>query len=117
MLEKKQLEKILSVCLETGGDFAEIFEERKVSNGYSLLNGKVDNANSGIVYGVGLRIYHNTESVYAYSNDTSLDNLLKMAKDLSGSIHDEVKDFNIELEDMFEGEYKSAAKKKIIIGC
>ena len=100
MLEKKQLEKILHVCLQTGGDFAEIFEERKTTNGYSLLNGKVDNANSGIVYGVGIRIYHNTESVYAYSNDTSLDNLLKMAKDLSGSIHDEVKEINIDLKEV-----------------
>ena len=31
MLDKRQLQEILSVCLKTGGDFAEIFEERKVT--------------------------------------------------------------------------------------
>ena len=30
MLEKHQLKEILDLCVETGGDFAEIFEEKKV---------------------------------------------------------------------------------------
>lgn len=100
MLDKKQLQEILSACVQTGGDFAEIFEEKTISNRYSLLNGKVDNANSGIVYGVGIRIYHENESVYAYSNDTSMDNLLKMAKDLSQSFNDVNKNIQFELKEV-----------------
>lgn len=107
MLEKNQLHEILSVCVSTGGDFAEIFEERTISNRYSLLNGKVENANSGIVYGVGIRIYHENESVYAYSNDTTIDNLLKMAKDLSQSFNYEKKEISFELKEV---EYENAHK-------
>lgn len=100
MLEKNQLEEILRTCLETGGDYAEIFEEKTISNRYSLLNGKVENANSGIVYGVGLRIFHENESVYAYSNDTSMNSLLKMATDLSQSFHDNKKEILVQLQEV-----------------
>lgn len=89
MLEKQLLEKVLQEALTTGGDFAEIFEEETQSVRYSMLNGVVENANSGIRYGIGLRIYHEVQSVYAYSNDTSEEHLLKMAKDLAGAIHGE----------------------------
>lgn len=89
MLEKKRLEKVLQEALATGGDFAELFEETNHSTRYAMLNGVVENANSGIRYGVGLRIYHELESVYAYTNDTSEEHLLKMARDLAGAVKGE----------------------------
>lgn len=104
MLEKQQLQEILDVCVSTGGDFAEIFEEKKTTHSYGLLNGQVEQANSGIVYGIGMRIYHGTESVYAYSNDTSMDNLRKMAKDLSASYDEEKK---VSCKDLVEVEYEN----------
>ena len=100
MLEKHQLKEILDLCVETGGDFAEIFEEKKVSHTVNLLNGEVEKANSGVIFGVGIRIYHGTESVYAFSNDTSMDNLRKMAKNLAGSYNEEKKDIQFELEEV-----------------
>lgn len=87
MLEKSLLEKVLQEALKTGGDFAEIFEETNYSTRYSMLNGVVEGANGGIRYGVGLRIYHDVESFYAYTNDTSEENLLKMAGNLAGALH------------------------------
>lgn len=87
MLEKSLLEKVLQKALKTGGDFAEIFEETNYSTRYSMLNGVVESANGGIRYGVGLRIYHDVESFYAYTNDTSEENLLKMADNLAGALH------------------------------
>ena len=104
MLEKQQLQEILDVCVSTGGDFAEIFEEKKTTHSYGLLNGQVEQANSGIVYGIGMRIYHGTESVYAYSNDTSMDNLRKMAKDLSASYDEEKK---VSCKELIEVEYEN----------
>ncbi|MBR5795735.1 MAG: TldD/PmbA family protein [Erysipelotrichaceae bacterium] len=104
MLEKQQLQEILDVCVSTGGDFAEIFEEKKTTHSYGLLNGQVEQANSGIVYGIGMRIYHGTESVYAYSNDTSMDNLRKMAKDLSTSYDEEKK---VSCKDLVEVVYEN----------
>lgn len=104
MLEKQQLQEILDMCVSTGGDFAEIFEEKKTTHSYGLLNGQVEQANSGIVYGIGMRIYHGTESVYAYSNDTSMDNLRKMAKDLSASYDEEKK---VSCKELIEVEYEN----------
>lgn len=77
MLEIKVLEKVLETALKTGGDFAEIFEEKNYRNSISMLNGKVEDVNSGIRRGIGLRIYHGLESVYAYTNDLSEENLIK----------------------------------------
>jgi TldD protein len=51
-----------------------------------------------------MRIYHGTESVYAYSNDTSMDNLRKMAKDLSASYDEEKK---VSCKDLVEVEYEN----------
>lgn len=99
MLDKTLIKEVLMCAVSTGGDFAELFEEQTFSSGYSMLNGTVENANSGMKYGVGLRIYHGLESVYAYTNDTSKENLLKTAKDLSSAISDEIKSFDFELEE------------------
>lgn len=90
MLKKNVLEKVLAEAVKTGGDFAEIFEENCYSTGISMLNGKVEDVNSGIRSGLGLRIYHGVESVYAYTNNTEEENLLRIAKDLASSIQEEV---------------------------
>lgn len=126
MLEKTTLKEILEVCLETGGDFAEIFEERKFKSSYSMLNGIVENANSGIVYGVGIRIYQGTNSVYAYTNDTTYDHLIETAKNLSAAIEGEKKEVSFELKEvtyenhhpvtkrpsLYDSAYKIAIMKK-----
>lgn len=100
MLEKNQLHEILDLCLETGGDHAEIFEEKKQTYQVSMLNGKVENVNSGIIYGVGIRIFHENQSVYAYSNDTSMENLRTMAKNLAGSYDDKKKNISFKLNEV-----------------
>ena len=110
MLEKEQLHEILQACLSSGGDHAEIFEERKVTHQYSLLNGKVDNANSGMIYGAGIRIFHGTESVYGYSNDTSMENMMRLAKSLAQSFEDEKKNISFELKEVV---YENAHPIKI----
>lgn len=87
MLEKQQLVQILDACLSQGGDFAEIFEEKKYTSSYRLLNDVVENANSGIVFGVGLRIFDGTNSVYAYTNQADFEHVMETANRLAGSIH------------------------------
>ena len=100
MLEMKLLEKVLVEALRTGGDFAEIFEEKNYRNGVSMLNGKVENINSGIRSGIGLRIYHGLESVYAYTNDLSEENLLKSAKQLASAIDGECSIHEVNLSEV-----------------
>ena len=110
MLEKSLLEKVLQEALKTGGDFAEIFEETNYNTSYSMLNGVVESANSGIRYGIGLRIYHDVESFYAYTNDTSEENLMKTASNLAGAIHGER---IIDVKPLEEVEYENAHPIKV----
>ena len=80
MISKQEAQLVLSKCLITGGDYAEIFEEDVISNSISLLDNKVENALGGRSYGVGIRIFSGFKSIYAYTNDNSLSALLEVAK-------------------------------------
>jgi TldD protein len=79
MISREIASIILSKCLVTGGDFAEIFEEDSISNGIGIIDNKVENALGGRSYGVGIRIFKGFKSVYAYTNDSSTNGLLDTA--------------------------------------
>ena len=79
MLSKEVVGKVLSECMITGGDFAEIFVEDSIINSLGILDGKVENIIGGRSYGVGIRIFKGLKSVYAYTNDNSLTSLLDTA--------------------------------------
>ena len=79
MLSKEVIGKVLSKCMSTGGDFAEIYEEDTINNSLGILDNKVENAIGGRSYGVGIRIFKGLKSVYAYTNDNSLSSLLDTA--------------------------------------
>ncbi len=79
MLSKSNTSEVLAKCLVTGGDFAEIFEEDSINNSISLVDGKVNDAIGGRSYGIGIRIFKGLNSVYAYTNNNSLDSLLDTA--------------------------------------
>lgn len=80
MLDKALVKNVLDTALSTGGDFAEIFVEHKDTNNMTMINGNVEKVLSGINYGVGIRIFDKFNSIYAYTNDTSKQNLLNTAK-------------------------------------
>lgn len=86
MLNKKIIENVLQAALETGGDFAEIFVEDKYNTSISLVGGLIEKNNSGRDYGVGIRIFNKLNSVYAYTNDSSEDNLVHVAKEAATAI-------------------------------
>ncbi len=80
MLDKILIEDILTEALSTGGDFAEIFVEEKTGTGLFMIDGKIEKSLSGKDFGIGIRIFKDLFSVYAYTNDMSRDSLLSTAK-------------------------------------
>ncbi len=90
MINKNILEKVINVGLKTGADFCEVFAENKIGNSYELDTGKVNKASTASVYGVGIRIALKGNYVYGYTNDTSEESLVSLAKDLSQSFSDKV---------------------------
>lgn len=86
MLEKEQLEKYLSLCMNSQADFAEIYEEKELTETISMLNGKVDDINRQTLCGIGIRLYKGTQSVYAYGNDMTDEGILPLIDQLRHAI-------------------------------
>lgn len=86
MLSKSVIEDVLTAALSTGGDFAELFVEDRFNTSLLLLGGKIESGMSGRDYGVGIRIAHGFNSVYAYTNDSTKENLIKVAKEAAAAI-------------------------------
>lgn len=100
MLEKQQLSELLEQAIQGGGDFAEIFEERKMTSAYSMLNGIVEDSTKNLRYGIGIRIYDGLSSVYAYTNQISMENLKKTIDALCDSIGKRKEPVSIVLEEV-----------------
>lgn len=86
MLNKPLVEEVLTAAVSTGGDFAEIFVEDRDNTHLSLVGGKLEKSVSGKDYGIGIRIFNGLRSVYAYTNNSSRDNLIKVAKEAALAI-------------------------------
>ena len=54
MISRENAKLVLQKCLETGGDFAEIFEEDTISNVLSIVDNNVEDAIGGRSYGIGI---------------------------------------------------------------
>jgi TldD protein len=63
------VERLLSLAMSRGGDFAEVYAERTVVTSLSLDEGKIRSANSSETTGVGVRVIKGSQVGYAYSDD------------------------------------------------
>lgn len=97
MLSKQWVEDILTAALSTGGDFAEIYVEDKFNTNINLIGGKIDSSISGRDYGIGIRIFQGFNSVYAYTNEGTRDNLIATALEAAQALKGEKKDINLNL--------------------
>ena len=97
MLDKSLVEKILNEALSTGGDFAEVFVEKKNSSSLYMIDGKIESALSGKDFGIGIRIFKDLYSVYGYTNDMTEENLLKTARKIAEAVKGTRADITINL--------------------
>ncbi|NME35395.1 MULTISPECIES: TldD/PmbA family protein [Fusobacterium] len=97
MLSKSLIEKILNEALSTGGDFAEIFIEKKNNNSFFMIDGKLESAISGRDFGIGIRIFKGLFSVYGFTNDMEEENLLKTTKKIAQAIKGTKEDITLNL--------------------
>ena len=90
MLSEVLIKDVLDEAMSLGADFAEIYVEQTESQSIDMIGGKVDKANRGQDYGVGIRLFQGTNSVYGYTNDSSRENLLKTAREIASALIGEV---------------------------
>lgn len=86
VLDKKLIEDLIDAALSTGGDFAEVFVEDKLSTGIRLVGGSIENSISGRDYGIGIRIFKGLRSIYSYTNQHSREALLKAALEAAAAL-------------------------------
>ena len=86
MIKKSDAELILSCALRTGGDFAEIFAEDVNAGSIGLLDGHIESANRSHTRGAGIRVFRGTATVYAYTNDMSLEGMLSTARQAAAAL-------------------------------
>lgn len=79
MLEKRLCERLLSRALKRGGDLAEVFLERSVSNSLSAEDGELEEARSGYDQGVGIRVQKGSTISYAFNDNITQEALLETA--------------------------------------
>ncbi len=73
------VELLLSVALERGGDFAELYFEHRRSGGIIYEDSSVKSTHSALSQGVGIRVVSGDSIGYAYTEDLSLDAMRKAA--------------------------------------
>lgn len=100
MITKEICQRVLELCLKTGGDFAEIFSESTINNYYELTSGKVTRAETTNLYGASIRILKGNQEVFGYTNDISLKGLEDLATRLSKAYTDSELGITFELKEM-----------------
>jgi TldD protein len=73
------LAQLLRRALRHGGEFADIFCEKRRTLSYRLQDGRIHDASYGVTLGVGIRVVVGESAGYACSDDLSTDALLQAA--------------------------------------
>ena len=121
MLDKNLVADVLATALSTGASFAEVFAENTTKNSITLINGIVEEAQAGLEYGVGIRIFDGLNAIYAYTNDSGRENLLHVAKEAAAAVkerkNNQVADFvvlNFDNISPMKIPYNTIPKKQIV---
>lgn len=83
MLDSQVAQSVVDHALSLGADFAELFVEKNQVNSVSTLSNQVQSVQSGIDFGIGLRIVYGTKVLYGYTNKTDADELKRIASELA----------------------------------
>lgn len=76
-------ERLLSVALERGGDYADLFFEYRSSASLSFEEGITRSATKGVSMGVGVRVCHGEATGYAHTEDLSFESMKRAAETAS----------------------------------
>ena len=79
MIDEGLLSRLLARALQHGGDFADVFCERRRTLSYRLQDGRIHDASYGITLGVGIRVVVGESAGYACSDDLSEPALMQAA--------------------------------------
>lgn len=73
------LKKVISNALSKGGDYADLYFEHTLNNYSTLEDGKVNQAQSNIAYGVGIRVLKGDQTGYAFTEIITPEAMMRAA--------------------------------------
>ncbi|HEX3368606.1 MAG TPA: metallopeptidase TldD-related protein [Candidatus Cybelea sp.] len=79
MFDEALLSKLLDRALQHGGEYADVFCERRRTVTYRLQDGRIHDSSYGVTLGVGIRVVMGESAGFACSDDLSDDALLAAA--------------------------------------
>jgi TldD protein len=83
LLDEVLLSRLIARALRHGGEFADVFCERRNTLAYRLQDGRIHDASCSITIGVGIRVVAGESAGYAHSDDLSPDALMRAADSAS----------------------------------
>ncbi|PZR58930.1 MAG: metalloprotease TldD [Candidatus Meridianibacter frigidus] len=88
MLDSRLFDRLLGLALARGGDYADIFCERRHSSSFRLQDGRIHEGGVTLTRGVGIRVLVGESAGYAYSDDLSETALAHAAETASLIAHE-----------------------------
>lgn len=79
-IDESILRETLSAALGSGGEYADVFIQHRVSNNFALEDGSVNRAFKNVELGCGVRVVNGDQTGYGYTEDLSLEGLKLAAK-------------------------------------
>lgn len=77
--EKEKLRKILDKALSKGGEFADLYFEREISNSVNMEEEIIKSSSQSVSLGVGVRVIKGKQTGYAYTNELTEEKLMEAA--------------------------------------
>jgi TldD protein len=88
VLEDAIVRKVLTAALATGGEWAEVFAEDRLSHNIRLEERRVEELVTGHDLGAGVRVVRGTSSAYAFTNRLDGEGLLEAGRIASAALRD-----------------------------
>jgi TldD protein len=86
MIDRDVLDRALKIALKRGGDFADIFVERKSTDNLKLEDGKLESFTAGYDAGAGLRVITGASTYFVYTDILTPSSVLEAAAALAEAV-------------------------------
>jgi TldD protein len=86
MLDESDVRAALDAALSTGGDWAEVYADRRDSTSIRIEDRRVEELTSGRDQGAGIRVVRGSQAAYAYTNVLSRASLVEAARAAAAGI-------------------------------
>ncbi len=83
MLNPISAQSVIDHALSLGADFAELYVERNQLSSIQTLSSKVQSVQSGIDFGIGVRLFYGDKILYGYTNRPDEQELKRIASELA----------------------------------